>query len=72
MSMSRAIEPLAQAAGVPSPCTNVCRIDAASGWCEGCHRSIEEIVAWARLDDAAKRAIWLQLEPRRLARENQP
>ncbi|MGA1318970.1 MAG: DUF1289 domain-containing protein, partial [Rubrivivax sp.] len=28
---------------VPSPCINVCRIEPASGWCEGCARTLEEI-----------------------------
>lgn len=50
---------------VPSPCTNVCKMNEATGWCEGCLRSIDEIVAWGRLDDAAKRAVWLQLARRR-------
>ncbi|HJV96491.1 MAG TPA: DUF1289 domain-containing protein [Albitalea sp.] len=48
-----------------SPCTNVCRIDAASGWCEGCMRTLDEIAAWSRLDDEAKRAVWALLPVRR-------
>lgn len=52
-------------AGVPSPCTNVCRIDAATGWCEGCMRTVDEIAAWSSLDDAAKRAVWARLPLRR-------
>ncbi|WP_295641848.1 DUF1289 domain-containing protein [uncultured Methylibium sp.] len=50
---------------VPSPCNSVCRMSATTGWCEGCWRTLDEIVAWGRLDDAAKRAIWLQLGARR-------
>ena len=53
------------ASGVPSPCIDVCRMDPASGWCEGCLRSLEEIAAWSQLDDAAKGAIWLRLAARR-------
>ena len=49
---------------VPSPCNNVCRINASSGFCDGCLRSIDEIVRWARLDDEAKRAIWRELPQR--------
>lgn len=37
----------------------------ASGWCDGCWRTIDEIVAWGRLDDDAKRAVWAQLPQRR-------
>jgi predicted Fe-S protein YdhL (DUF1289 family) len=55
------------AAAVPSPCVNVCRMHAASGWCEGCQRTLAEIAAWGGLDDAAKRAVWQQLPARRAA-----
>lgn len=43
---------------LPSPCTSVCRIDADSGLCEGCLRTLDEIAGWSRLDDAAKRRVW--------------
>ena len=36
-----------------------------SGWCEGCLRTIDEIVQWSSLDDAAKRRVWRLLEQRR-------
>jgi predicted Fe-S protein YdhL (DUF1289 family) len=49
---------------VGSPCTGVCRMDAASGWCLGCARTIDEIASWSRLDEAGKRAVWAQLPPR--------
>jgi predicted Fe-S protein YdhL (DUF1289 family) len=52
---------------VPSPCTNICRIDAASGYCEGCMRTLTEIAAWSGLDDQAKRAVWALLPERREA-----
>ncbi|QEZ45351.1 DUF1289 domain-containing protein [Cupriavidus oxalaticus] len=51
---------------VPSPCRNVCRMDAASGYCEGCLRTIEEIAGWSSASDEDKRRIWAQL-PRRAA-----
>ncbi|HWI09729.1 MAG TPA: DUF1289 domain-containing protein [Burkholderiaceae bacterium] len=51
---------------VASPCNSVCRMDAATGWCEGCLRTIDEIVAWATLDDAAKLAVWDRLAQRRM------
>lgn len=50
--------------GVASPCINVCVMDAASGYCRGCARTIDEIIAWARLDDGAKRAVWAELPAR--------
>jgi len=54
-------------APVPSPCTDVCRIDPASGWCEGCLRTLDEIAAWGSIDDAARREIWKRLPGRRQA-----
>ena len=51
---------------VPSPCISVCRMDEATGWCEGCLRTIDEIAAWSTLDEAARRAVWVELAQRRL------
>lgn len=62
-------------AGVPSPCINVCRMDARSGWCEGCLRTIDEIAAWSGLSDDEKRAVWQALPQRRetfAARQGDP
>ena len=53
-------------AAVQSPCNSICRIDAASGWCEGCMRTLAEVTAWATLDEAAKRAVWVQIGRRRV------
>lgn len=53
------------AAAVPSPCVNVCRMDAASGLCSGCWRTIDEIAAWSTLDDDAKRQVWQAIELRK-------
>ena len=50
---------------IPSPCISVSRLHPATGWCEGCARSIDEIAAWGRLDDAGKRAVWALLPARR-------
>ena len=52
--------------GVASPCINVCRMDAASGLCEGCLRTIDEIAAWGTMGDDDKRAVWQRLEQRSL------
>jgi len=53
------------ATAVPSPCINVCRMDPATGWCEGCLRTIDEIAAWGTMSDDDKRAVWQLLEQRR-------
>ncbi len=61
-----------QAPGVPSPCINVCRINAQTQWCDGCLRTIDEIRAWSKLDDGAKRAIWVQIDGRHASLASQP
>jgi predicted Fe-S protein YdhL (DUF1289 family) len=53
------------ASGVPSPCISVCRMDARSGLCEGCLRTLDEIAAWALMDDADRQAVWDALPERR-------
>lgn len=52
-------------APVPSPCINVCRMSPATGLCEGCLRTIEEIAAWSTLGDEAKEKVWDAIEQRR-------
>jgi predicted Fe-S protein YdhL (DUF1289 family) len=59
-------------AGVPSPCVSVCAIDAASGLCAGCLRTIDEIAAWSVLDAATKRAIVDALPARRAMADRRP
>lgn len=55
------------ASSVPSPCISVCRMDARSGWCEGCLRTIDEIAGWSVMDDEQKRRVWKLLPQRREA-----
>jgi prolyl-tRNA editing enzyme YbaK/EbsC (Cys-tRNA(Pro) deacylase)/predicted Fe-S protein YdhL (DUF1289 family) len=43
---------------VPSPCISVCRINADSGICEGCFRSLAEISGWSRSGPEAQRELW--------------
>ncbi len=49
---------------VPSPCISVCRMDAGSGLCLGCLRSIEEICDWSAMDEQARRAVWRLIDQR--------
>ncbi len=43
---------------VASPCNSVCRMDAKSGLCEGCWRTIDEIIAWSTMSDDERRDVW--------------
>ena len=51
----------------PTPCTKVCVIDAASGLCRGCGRTIDEIAQWAGLSDETRRTIMSGLSARMVA-----
>ena len=50
---------------VASPCISVCRMDASTGLCVGCLRTLDEIAAWAALDDDARRAVLRAIGERR-------
>ena len=52
---------LQAAAQAPSPCISICRMDAGTGFCEGCFRTLEEIAAWGMMADKEKRAVWREL-----------
>lgn len=52
-----------QSTPVPSPCIDVCRMGP-DGLCQGCLRTIDEIVAWGGASDDFKRAVWAQIRRR--------
>ncbi len=52
--------------GVISPCVSICTMDEATGWCQGCLRTLDEIALWSVLDDDDKRAVWVELGQRRV------
>jgi predicted Fe-S protein YdhL (DUF1289 family) len=51
-------------APVPSPCVNVCQMAPETGLCQGCMRTIDEIVAWGSASDEVKRAVWAEIRRR--------
>jgi uncharacterized protein len=55
---ARAISARATALNVPSPCLSVCKMSRGTALCAGCFRTLDEIAAWGRMDDAGKRAVW--------------
>lgn len=52
---------------VSSPCINVCKMDATSGLCIGCFRTLDEITAWSRCDDVVRNEILTAVAQRRQA-----
>ncbi|MFG6486189.1 DUF1289 domain-containing protein [Roseateles sp. BYS78W] len=59
--------PAISSGGAPkSPCVNVCQMDAASGWCRGCARRLDEIAGWGSAPELRQRQILDQLPARRI------
>jgi predicted Fe-S protein YdhL (DUF1289 family) len=50
-----------------SPCINICRMHAGTGWCEGCARTLQEIATWGTLDEPARQRVWEVLPQRQKA-----
>ena len=50
---------------VPSPCTNVCRMNPQTALCEGCYRTLDEIASWSGLTPEEKRDVLARLPARR-------
>lgn len=55
---------MASAAPASSPCVNICRMHAGTGWCEGCARTIGEIAAWGGLGEEERQRVWALLPAR--------
>jgi len=56
--------------GVPSPCVSICELSERDSSCKGCYRTLAEISAWGRMDDAGKLEIWARIEARQQAPSN--
>jgi hypothetical protein len=48
-----------------TPCVNICLLDAKTGLCVGCGRTIKEIAGWASMSDSERRAIMHALPVRK-------
>jgi predicted Fe-S protein YdhL (DUF1289 family) len=57
--------PAHAAPAIVSPCVSICEMDARTGLCRGCFRTLDEIAAWGALDDDARRAVMAALPGRR-------
>ena len=55
---------------VESPCVRDCVIDASSGYCHGCLRTLREISYWTTYTPAQQRALLAELEQRRTINAN--
>jgi predicted Fe-S protein YdhL (DUF1289 family) len=49
---------------VESPCVKICVVHPEARLCTGCLRSIDEITAWGRMSNDARRAVMAELPER--------
>jgi len=49
---------------IDSPCVKVCTLDARSGLCLGCGRTIDEIARWSAMSASDRRLIMAELAAR--------
>jgi len=52
---------------IASPCINLCKMDARTGLCQGCYRTLDEITQWSRTDDTTRSQILNAVAERRMA-----
>ena len=57
-------DPATDEGKVPSPCISLCKMNAQTGVCEGCLRTIEEIVQWGAASEEYKRGVWVEIKRR--------
>jgi len=49
---------------IDSPCVKICTLDARSGLCLGCGRTIDEITRWTAMSTEERRRIMAELAAR--------
>lgn len=47
-----------------SPCINICTLDARTGLCVGCGRTLDEVAGWSTLGEAQRASVMQQLPAR--------
>jgi uncharacterized protein len=52
-----------------TPCIDVCEMDAHSGLCIGCGRTLDEIARWAEMSPQERRAVMALLSARKALAE---
>lgn len=49
---------------ISTPCTKVCTMDARSGLCIGCGRTLDEVARWGAMEESERTAIMKTLPAR--------
>ena len=56
--------PAASSPAASSPCIKLCVIDRLTGLCEGCGRTLQEVMQWGAMNEADRITIMAQLPER--------
>lgn len=54
---------------IDTPCVKICTLDARSGVCLGCSRTLDEIARWGRMNTSERARVMAEL-PARVATRN--
>ncbi|HVZ54063.1 MAG TPA: DUF1289 domain-containing protein [Pseudolabrys sp.] len=54
---------------IETPCIKVCTVDARSGLCLGCGRTLDEIARWGSMTPEERRGVMRELPDRLAARD---
>jgi uncharacterized protein len=57
-------DPRSHTGPMPSPCISICRMNPGTGLCDGCLRTIDEILLWSTASEELKRSIWNEIKRR--------
>lgn len=57
-------DPVTDTGKAPSPCISICKMNAQTGLCEGCLRTIDEIAQWSTASEETKRKVWMEIRRR--------
>ncbi|KCZ86445.1 MULTISPECIES: DUF1289 domain-containing protein [Hyphomonas] len=49
---------------IKSPCIKVCAVDASTGWCLGCGRTLKEIGQWVAMGEPGRERVLCELPER--------
>jgi predicted Fe-S protein YdhL (DUF1289 family) len=71
LDRARALTTSGQMSPASTPCIRVCLIDAETGLCEGCGRTVEEVSRWFSLTEQERLRIMAEL-PERMRKASMP
>ncbi len=63
--MTGSFDPDTHVGKLPSPCISLCVMSPQTGLCQGCDRTMDEIIGWSSAGEDRKRTVWRAILQRR-------